>query len=144
MRALRGLPLQDRIAAYRVGRIEDQSAWYAVRAERNDRAARWWDIAFVASSAMAIFFGVLQSIGLLEVNLLGLGGYAAALITTWSGVNRHDRLARAYGRTAHELLAMRSLIVTIDDEEEWSDFIDDAESAISAEHSAWQSLRSRS
>ena len=88
-------------------------------------------------------FGFLQGFGAISVNVLGVAGFAAALITMWTGVRRYDRQARAYGITAHELLAMASVMQSIDAEEEWSGFVDRAEDAVSEEHSGWRVSRSR-
>lgn len=143
MRRLRKASLEHRMDVYRTGRIEDQSRWYTAKANSNEVAARRWDAGFLLASAAAVFLGMLQAVGILNINLLSLAGYGAALISTWTGVKRHDRQARAYGRTAHELLAMRSMLVTVESEDEWSEFVDDAEGAISQEHSSWRSIRSQ-
>ena len=98
---------------------------------------------FVLASAVAILFGLLQAIDVIGVNVLGVAGFTAALITMWTGVQRYDRQARAYGITAHELLAMESIVSTIESEDEWRDFIDNAEGAVSEEHSSWRVSRAR-
>ena len=112
-------------------------------ARSNERQSRFWDAMFVLSSAVAIMFGLLQAFGAIGVNVLGVAGFVAALITMWTGVRRYDRQARAYGITAHELLTMASLMQPIEDEEEWATFVDSAEAAVSEEHTGWRVSRAR-
>ena len=143
MRDLRQAGLVARKAAYEQDRVGDQASWYADRARHNERQSRFWDAMFVLSSAVAIMFGLLQAFGAVGVNVLGVAGFVAALITMWTGVRRYDRQARAYGITAHELLAMASIMQPIDDEEEWAGFVDSAEAAVSEEHTGWRVSRAR-
>jgi hypothetical protein len=143
MRQLRQAALADRKAAYERDRVGDQASWYAERARGNERQSRFWDALFVLSSGVAIMFGLLQGFGAISVNVLGVAGFVAALITMWTGVRRYDRQARAYGITAHELLAMASIMQPIEDEEEWADFVASAEAAVSEEHTGWRVSRAR-
>ncbi len=141
MRQLRSMPLAERVAAYEEGRIEDQIDWYSARSHRNAVRSRRWDAAFFAASAVAVVFGLLQVAGWVTVNVLNVAGYSAGLIGTWTGVSRHQRQARAYGMTAHELMAMRAYLQNVDDEETWVDFVNQAEEAISTEHTSWRVAR---
>lgn len=143
MRQLRQAGLSVRKTAYEQDRVGDQASWYAERARSNERQSRFWDAMFVLSSAVAIMFGLLQGFGAIRVNVLGVAGFVAALITMWTGVRRYDRQARAYGITAHELLAMASIMQPIEDEEEWADFVGSAEAAVSEEHTGWRVSRAR-
>jgi hypothetical protein len=143
MRRLRQAGLEARKAAYEQDRVGDQASWYSQRARSNERQSRFWDALFVMASAVAILFGLLQGFGAIGVNVLGVAGYVAALITMWTGVRHYDRQARAYVITAHELLAMASIMQPIDDEAEWAAFVDDAESAVSEEHTGWRVSRAR-
>jgi hypothetical protein len=143
MRELRHAELSVRKSAYEQDRVIEQSNWYAEHARHNERQSRFWDAMFVLSSAVAIMFGFLQGFGAIGVNVLGVAGFAAALITMWTGVRRYDRQARAYGITAHELLAMASVVQSIDDEAEWASFVDGAEAAVSEEHTGWRVSRAR-
>jgi len=143
MRRLRAADLVARKMAYENDRVGDQASWYAERARSNERQSRFWDAMFVLSSAVAIMFGLLQAFGAIGVNVLGVAGFVAALITMWTGVRRYDRQARAYGITAHELLTMASLMQPIEDEEEWATFVDSAEAAVSEEHTGWRVSRAR-
>ena len=143
MRELRRQDLDARKDAYERDRIVDQANWYSEHARSSERQSRFWDGMFVLSSAVAIMFGFLQGFGAVNVNVLGVAGFVAALITMWTGVRRYDRQARAYGITAHELLAMASVMQSIEDEEEWAAFVQRAEAAVSEEHTGWRVSRSR-
>lgn len=137
----RSLPLDERRSLYETARIQDQIAWYSGRSQRNAARARRWDVAFLAASVVAIAFGIFQVVGVVDVSLLNIGGYSAALIATWTGVNRFERLAKSYGVAAHELVAMRAEMQTIDDPDEWAEFVNQAEEAISTEHTSWRVAR---
>ncbi len=143
MRQLRHTGLEQRKAAYATGRVDDQASWYSDRARTNEHLARFWDAMFVLASAVTILFGLLQGLGSFGVNILGVAGFVAALITMWTGVRRYDRQARAYANTAHELLAMESILEPIEDEDEWATFVDTAEAAVSEEHTGWRVSRAR-
>jgi len=143
MRKLRRAELAARKAAYEQDRVGEQASWYSDRARHNERQSRFWDALFVLSSAVAIMFGLLQAFGTISVNVLGVAGFVAALITMWTGVRRYDRQALAYGITAHELLAMASIMQPIEDEQEWAAFVGSAEAAVSEEHTGWRVSRAR-
>jgi disulfide bond formation protein DsbB len=143
MRELRHGELAVRKSAYERDRVVEQANWYSEQARRNERQSRFWDAMFVLSSAVAIMFGLLQGFGAISVNVFGVAGYAAALITMWTGVRHYDRQARAYGITAHELLAVASVIQPIDDEDEWASFVDRTEAVVSEEHTGWRVSRAR-
>jgi hypothetical protein len=142
MQRLRAGSLSDRKSAYAAGRIEDQVAWYRAKAQSNAASGKRWDLAFGAISVAAIVGGVLQITGHLEFDILRLGGFAAALIVSWTGLNRHKRQAKIYRMTAAELSEIKNKIPQVDTETEWSHVVDRVESIIHREEAGWFEARS--
>ena len=141
MQRLRNNPLVDRKGAYATGRIEDQVSWYGAKARANAVSARRWDLAFGAISVAAIVGGVLQIAGQLEFDVLRLGGFAAALIVSWTGLNRHKRQAKIYQVTADELREIETRIPEIEGEAEWNHLVGRVEATIHREESGWFEAR---
>jgi hypothetical protein len=98
---------------------------------------QWTGILFlteIAGATAAIF----KAIGLLSIDLLGLIGTLAAAATSWLESRQHETLAQSYSVAAGELTAIRARLDFQETEEEWAAFVNDAESAISREHTLWR------
>lgn len=141
MRTLRAAPLADRRRAYERGRIADQQDWYAGKARFNDRRARAWRQVVMALELAGLAAGIATIGGFLSFDLLGVIAAAAAGATAWLQLRQHEALARAYSIATGELSSIRSLIAYQLTEESWADFIDQAEEAISREHTLWRASR---
>ena len=141
MRSLRGRRLSERREAYRTGRIEDQRAWYSRRAMWNEDRARRLQLVAVGLEGVGAAAGVLAVVGVLRVDLLGIGAAAAASIAAWMQTKQHATLSRAYGVASQELAAIRSDWEMERTEDEWAAFVDEAEEAISREHTLWRASR---
>ncbi len=141
MRDLRGRPLDERKNAYRVGRIEDQQRWYSAKARWNLTRARRWNGSLLALEASGTIAAVLKAAGVLELDLLGLAGAVVAAGASWLQTKQHFNLAEAYSIAAHELSAINERISPLVTEEAWARFVNDAEEAISREHTLWRASR---
>ena len=141
MRDLRRRPLDERKTAYRVGRIEDQQRWYSAKARWNLTRARRWNGILLAIEASGAIAAVLKAAGVLELDLLGLAGAVVAAGASWLQTKQHFNLAEAYSIAAHELSAINDRISTQITEEAWARFVNDAEEAISREHTLWRASR---
>ena len=60
----------------------------------------------------------------------------------WFQIKRYGSHADTYAVASHELASIISLIDPIQSEENWEDFVAEAEQAISREHSVWLGLHS--
>ncbi len=141
MRHLRGKPLRDRQDAYRAGRIEDQRDWYARKSKWNDDRARFLRIVALVLEGVGIVAGIITIVGAVTADLLGLAAAAIATVAAWMQTKQHETLARAYSVTAQELAAVRTDWESNRTDEEWADFVDEAEEAISREHTLWRASR---
>lgn len=140
MRALREKPLDERKEAYQTDRIENQIDWYRRKAQENDRAAKRWNFVLLAIEALGVLGAVLKATGTIEVDLLGFVGAVVAAGTSWLQAKQHSNLAEAYSVTAHELSAISDRISS-QNRDTWARFVDEAEEAISREHTLWRASR---
>lgn len=140
MRALRAAPLEVRRAAYERWRIEEELSWYQTKGAWNQRRARQLTFAVLLFEIVGAIGGLLHAIGV-DINLLGVAAAGAAALGLWLQTRQHQALAHAYAVTAQELSSIRSLIQWQGSESEWSAFVDDAETAISREHTLWRAKR---
>lgn len=141
MRTARKSHFEDRKNLYLVGRINDQSAWYASKAAWNAKRAKQWVIASIFFEISGVVAAAMQAFGGLNIDLLGLFAAIAAIITAWVQVKQHRNLATAYGVTAQELALVASETEALTDEALWPRFVGEAEEAISREHTLWRASR---
>jgi hypothetical protein len=138
MRQIRALPLDTRREQYRRGRIHDQRDWYAHKARWNELRATRWALTLAALEAVGLAGAVLKATGAVEVDLLGLAGALVAAGVAWFQTKQYQTLASAYAVASQELMTIGSQIDRPSAEEEWAHFVDQAEEAISREHTLWR------
>lgn len=61
----------------------------------------------------------------------------AASFIGWIQIKKFNELASAYALTAHEIGILQPRLDEIDDENAFSDFVNEAELAFSREHTQW-------
>lgn len=140
MLAVRGLNFEERRSIYIDGRTRDQQRWYARKATANRKSETGWRIALVVAEVVAIVLAALRISGGWEIDLAGLMAAVIAAGAAWISVKQYSPLASAYSVAAAEL-AIQSEKLRDVSEEEWSDFVADAEEAISREHTMWLASR---
>jgi hypothetical protein len=138
MRRLRARTLEDRKRAYRSGRIEDQSRWYARRAAQHGRNAARWTIFLASLEALGLVAAVLNAVEVIDFDLPGIAGALAAGGLAWLQTRQHQQQASAYAIAAQELGDIASRIEWPASEAEWAHFVDEVEEAISREHTLWR------
>lgn len=138
MEATRALSLDERKAFYEAHRIREQRAWYARKAGANRTASRWWMIGGIAAYALAILL-VLLRIAYPEPEIWPIEPLivVASSIVGWTQVKKFNELASSYTLTAHEIGIMQSRVLEVTKEEEFSEFVNDAEQGFSREHTQW-------
>jgi hypothetical protein len=142
MLEVRQLPLDERRAYYLKNRIDNQRLWYSRKSAANRRALRAWVVATIVVYVLAALSLNGQQLG------LNWASYAfdplIVLVTSaigWMQMKRHSELMASYNLTAHEIGITRSNSDGIKTEEEFSNFVNEAELAFSREHTQWVARR---
>ncbi|MEV6974207.1 DUF4231 domain-containing protein [Kitasatospora sp. NPDC093806] len=141
MERCRAGSLSERIATYRDNRLAEQVDWYARMAKLRDRQSRIWRRLALLGEMIGIVAGVLKAYNVLAIDLLGVVSAGVAGITAWAQSQRLETEASAYSLTAREIRHIYSLTDDGADPEGWAGFVDQAEAAISREHTMWASGR---
>ena len=143
MRSARALPLAERKERYAEHRVLSQLQWYVARARSDAARSARLDVLYLAASAAAVFFGLLQAFAVLRVNLLGLFAVVAATLYTWQSQRRYGKQASAYASAANRLTLVHTGLGRTHTEAEWAEFVDMAESGIAREHTSWRVARAQ-
>jgi hypothetical protein len=113
------------------------------QAPHNKHRAKQWRVATVClelTGATASLVEAVVGTGLLLAP--AVAGITGAVVA-WVGVKQHDALARAYSAAVTDLVSAEGKLDLVTDEMEWMTEVDDAEEAISREHTVWLASRSR-
>ena len=138
---LRQSSFEERKKAYISQRLENQYVWYANKAKWNQKRATYWKVILITGEFLATGIAVSQWIGLISINIAGLLSTIVGCASTWIAVKQFSNLASAYSITASELAILKSKVEDITDPDKWAIEVDDAEEAISREHTLWLASR---
>jgi hypothetical protein len=138
LRRVRSLPLEERRALYRSGRIGAQQAWYRGKARWNERRATQWSLVLTGLEALGLGGAVLKAMGTFGFDLLGLASALVGAGAAWVQTKQHQNLASAYEVASQELTVIGAHGDWASDEPAWAHFVDQAEEAISREHTTWR------
>lgn len=140
MRAVRALPIAERVAIYRNDRILDQSVWYTKKSSELQMSSDRWQL-FVTT---ALTIGVaLNVISIISKPFGAVGSLASAVVPcaiAWSQTRRFRELAHSYAFTAHEIGLISAETDPVNDVEV-ARFVADCESVFSREHTMWRARR---
>jgi hypothetical protein len=140
MRSLRAASFADRTTAYLTGRITDQEAWYAAKAQHNDRRAHLFTWTAITLEFAGVIGAVIKAFTVLDVDLLGVLGAAAAGLTAWGQARQYRSNGRAYSIAYQELASIRSELASVT-EADWGRYVEESESAVSREHTLWRASK---
>ena len=143
MRQVRSSARDERINLYCAQRVQDQIDWYSAKAAENRREAAKWNAITLAVYAAGVVVAVLKAAGVLGFDALGIAAAAAGATTAWLQTKDFVGLSEAYSVTAQELKAVQDESRLVEDEQGWVRFVEDAEDAISREHTLWRAKRQR-
>ena len=144
MREIRELPFVDRKALYVQDRIIDQRDWYANKSTSSRRVGNIWFAGILVAQALMLFacYAMIQWPEI-PVNVIGVLSALSAGLVAWNQLRRHQELANTYGLAAEELSVIAELSEHIINEAAFSQFVLDAENAISREHTLWKARRDK-
>jgi hypothetical protein len=140
MRALRNAEYVTRKNTYRRDRVADQRSWYGKEAARNQNRALAWRLTSLAFQAFGLLGGLLRATGTIDVDLLGVAAAAAAAALAWLQTKDYATLGEAYSITEQELGLVDAELASVD-EADWPAAVDNAEQAVSREHTLWRARR---
>ncbi|MCY1141207.1 DUF4231 domain-containing protein [Actinoplanes sp. Pm04-4] len=140
MRSVRASSFEDRRAAYRDGRIEDQRGWYARKAVANERLKQTFTWVAIALELAGFVGAAFKAFGQVDVDLLGVFSAAAAGLAAWTQARSYADNQRAYSRNAYELGLIADELDGVS-KADWPRFVDEAENAISTEHTQWRAAK---
>lgn len=131
----------EKKALYSQSRLDDQITWYRKKALFNKGMAiflAWLMIIFLTITALYIFYyaKVPHITNVPEVTIF----LVTAMIAIME-MNKYRELKESYSYTYNELRYIRSRIGIINDDEGLNEFVNDAEMAISREHTMWLARR---
>ncbi len=138
MRKLRAKTLAERKEYYIKLRIDDQVTWYSNKATFNSGRSNTWNVAIVVFETAAIIFAAMRLSGHLEFDTSGILATAAGAAIAWLQSRQHESLAQSYSVTSHELSAVSSVLNEVSSEKDWATKVEQAEEAISREHTLWK------
>jgi hypothetical protein len=127
---------------YLAQRVDEQQGWYATNAIRN-RTYR--NVSF----ALLVLFEAGAAVAAILLTIYPASAWRAtavfsalaSAIVAWSQVKRFQELTQAYGLAAQELSLISARAPHIGTPEGLARFVNDAETAISREHSGWVARR---
>ena len=143
MRHLRGASLPERRAVYVRDRLENQRSWYANKSLWNRTRYRRWLSVSIAAQVVGVVTAFLVAAGTVRFDASGILAVLAAAIAAWVQAKDHSGIAQAYGIAAQELALARARVESEEAAQEatFAALIDDAEQAISREHTLWLARR---
>ena len=143
LKSIREMNYEQRRDLYVEQRIEEQRTWYAKKLVFNKRLGRAWAVAILIFYILS-----LTMTALLAEDLVQAASLPTELITTiisaligWVQIKKYNELSASYALTAHEIGLVKEQSYYISGEKDFLDFIRDAETAFSREHTQWQARR---
>lgn len=138
MTSIRAKSLQERKEIYLKYRIDEQRKWYATKSELNKRRGTQFFFVLMTFQVLAVIC-VLLRIAYPEWKLWPTDIFvvAAGGVVTWIQLKRYREITAAYSLTAHEIGIIRGKLQDSENDEEFSEFVRDAENAFSREHTQW-------
>lgn len=142
MSSARKKSLKDRIQIYSTGRVNDQLNWYQKKAKDNQIKLNTFLFLVVLSTLMAIGFSIgrLSSPDATQWPTDIYVSISTSLLA-WIQTKRFQELSASYSQTVVEIKLIKSQLLRIKTESEFSEFVKDAENAFSREHTQWIARR---
>lgn len=138
MDEVRRLDFENRKSTYITQRIEEQREWYLKKVMENRSRFRQWVSVCVFLQGLALILAIvrIQYPEGIEIWPTEPVLVMASAVIGWIQIKKFNELASAYSLTAHEIGIIHARIEHIT-EDEFSDFVNEAERAFSREHTQW-------
>lgn len=137
MKNIRKSSFEEKKCRYCNARIQDQLSWYQQKTEFNKKRAVLFSIGSAVAYGTAIGAACFQIAGAtippwLSEPILVL----AAGLVGWTQAKRYSELASSYDLTSQDISDIKEEIDRVT-EKQFGDFVNDAETAFSREHTQW-------
>lgn len=143
LKSIREMDFKQRRDLYTEQRIVEQREWYAKKAIDNRKKGRIW-----AAIILFLYFLSLAMTGYLATNPSQASSLPIELVTTivssligWVQIKKYNELSASYTLTAHEIGLIKEQSAYVISEKDFLDFVRDAETAFSREHTQWRARR---
>lgn len=143
MKTIRNLSLAQRVAFYHEHRINDQEKWYCKKAAFNKSWSTrlfWVSIALHALATFFLLYNIKEPAERFPVSVIGV---AASAILSWLQAKKYNELSSSYSLTAHEIALIKNENDMITNEQQFSEYIINCETAFSREHTQWIARKKR-
>ena len=135
---LRNIDAAARLANYQQNRVLDQQQWYQRKAAANRKSAKHWIIAgvvaYVVAAGLAIARIRYPNFSFFPIDPIIV---IASSLIGWMQIKKFNELSAAYNVTANEIGLILPKSHAVSTDEELSEFVSEAESAFSREHTMW-------
>jgi len=142
MKTVYSSDLETRKGTYEKNRIKVQKKWYKDKSGANSKKSEHFLWVIVSFQIFTFLSALLMISNPNSVfNPTGLATTAIAGLMTWIQVKQYKNLAESYGITSTELSIIEDTIPNINNNERFSSFVAESETAISREHTLWRARR---
>jgi hypothetical protein len=137
MREVRALSTLDRLAYFKLHRLENQIGWYKKKAKMNATSEQRWFYAIIVADGLAVIFAVVRLLTDIEYNPTGGIAALAACLLAWTQTKRFSDLANTYGVASRDLNGLATRADHVHNEDELRAFVEEVDVAVSREHRLW-------
>jgi hypothetical protein len=144
MREVRTGNLDERKKVYLSERISDQRRWYGNQAKSNLSSENTYFI-LISITQLLAFIAAILLVNRPEsrVKLTAFLTSLASSLIAWLQIKQHREIAQPYSIAELELGFIQEQAQQVTSDQEFSDFVGDAENAISREHTLWIARRDK-
>ena len=141
MKTIRNCSLSERIKTYSSQRIEDQRKWYLKKTKGNRKGKNIVFIILIGLQIIAFCSIIAEINDAISIFLMPFLACLTASTIAFLQLKRFQELTESYAITATELGLIKSKFHHIKSEDDLQNFVDDAETAVSREHTLWLARR---
>lgn len=138
MQAMRELPLQERIKRYVQGRVQNQLRWYSNKSKINAKLAKRFFIALIVANSIALLSSLLKIYcPIFQYWPIDVFVAIACSLLSWIQARRYSENSTAYALASQEICIIKEQSLLVKNEEEFHEYVTNAENAFSREHTQW-------
>lgn len=133
----------ERRNKYLAFRLQDQKSWYSKKSSYNRKRSTQWRVVLVVLELLGVIGALVEALTRSGIALVPTIAAAIGVVVAWIETKQHDSLARAYAAAVTDLAKAEAKLENAETETVWATEVNDAEDAISREHTLWLASRSQ-